>query len=1044
MWDYSTIMKIEPFLEYLHSLAENKKASHDVGTRNLEHQHRPALGKLLVAILPGVQALNEPGKSEFGMPDFALIKNRWPIGYVETKRLGVNLDEVAKGEQMKRYFGYANLVLTNYVEFRFYKHGERYGEPITIADPTTLAPDEQACEFLGSTFAAFLQEAAEPVRRAETLAKIMGENAKRLRGNLLRFLSKSDDPKNQSILEIYQAFKTQLIHDLSIDSFADMYAQTLVYGFFVARYYDESPKTFDRREARDLIPATNPLLRRFFDHITGADFDARLEPIVDELCKVFENADVRKLMQQLYRQDLWGGTQAGPDPVVHFYEDFLREYDPEQRKRLGAFYTPPSVVRFIVRSVDAVLKRDFGLAAGLADTTKTEITRTKSGKTSKEQVHKVQVLDPATGTGTFLTETIRRIRESFEGQEGRFSQYVNDDLLPRIHGFELMMAPYTIAHLKIGATLVESGAKDLKARLGVYLTNSLEKGDTDDGSLFATLGLSQAISNEAREAAVIKNDMPIMVIMGNPPYSISSNNPSVVIGADGKKHKTWIGTLIDDYKKDLGERKINLDDDYIKFIRLAEHYIEKNSIGAVAMITNNSYIDGITHRQMRKHLLETFDEIYILNLHGDSKKKEKAPDGGKDENVFDIMQGVAIGIFIRKEAKKKGLGAIYHSELFGRRADKLTILDASGIENVEWQKLDAPAPNYFFVPKDFGLEDEYKKGFSVIELFSEYNSGIQTKRDDTTIQFSSETAEATVKDFLNLSAQDIKTKYNLPMDGRDWRIEWAIEDLRNGYQIDQICYRPFDNRLTAYTGRSKGFIAYPREKTNKNIAGKDNICLLTSRMIPPNQIFNRAFVTKSIADIHAASDQTYVFPLYIYELDGKKKPNFNGDIFAKILEIKPKAEAVDVFDYIYAVLYSPSYREKYKEFLKIDFPCIPYPKNAEQFDVLSKLGRELRELHLLESPKANRFITKYPEDGSNEVEKVKRVSNKVYINATQYFEGVPEDVWNFTIGGYQPAQKWLKDRVGRILTNSDIEHYQKIIVALVETDRIMKEIDKEI
>ena len=1032
----------DPFTIYSAALARTRASALATGSKELEHQFRPALKQLLESILSNIQALNEPGKSEFGMPDFALIKNRWPIGYVETKRLDANLDEIAKGEQMKRYFGYANLVLTNYLEFHFYKHGNPYGESIAIINSATITPDYEACKLLQSTFAAFLEDAAEPVRRAETLARIMGENAKRLRGNLLRFL-KNEDSRNRQILEIYDAFKTQLIHDLTIESFTDMYAQTLVYGFFVARYYDETPMSFDHREARDLIPATNPLLRRFFDHITGADFDLRLEPIVNELCKVFENADVKDLMRQLYRQDLWGGTQNGPDPVVHFYEDFLREYDADQRKRLGAFYTPPPVVRFIVRSVDAVLKRDFSLMAGLADTSKIEISRVKSGKAAKESVHKVQVLDPATGTGTFLTEVIRLVRSSFDGQEGRFPKYVNDDLLPRLHGFELMMAPYTIAHLKIGATLAESGAKDLTSRLGIYLTNSLEKGTIDDGSLFATLGLSQAISNEAREASVIKNEMPIMVVIGNPPYSVSSNNPSIVVGTDGKKHKTWIGTLIDDYKKDLGERKINLDDDYIKFIRLAEHFIEKNGIGAIAMITNNSYIDGITHRQMRKHLLETFDEIYILDLHGNSKKKEKSPDGTKDDNVFDIMQGVAICILVRKEAKKKGLGTVYHAELWGRRADKLTILDASSIENVEWQMLEAPAPNYFFVPKDFVLEEEYKRGFILSDIFNQYGSGIITRNDDLTINFRKEDIISIINDFKILREDELRNKYGI-RDGVSWKLKPAQEDvIRNemNNKFSCVLYRPFDTRHTLYTQKSSGFLNRPVFATMHNMLSP-NLAIATARIVPPNQNWDRIFVSNSVTDIHSVSDQTYVFHLYTYLDDGTHVPNLKKGIVTEIEKVVGATPPEDIFDYIYAVLHSPGYREKYKEFLKIDFPRVPYPRNREAFDTLAKLGKELRELHLLESPKVRHYITSYPTSGSNAVDKITRDSDKVYINAEQYFGEVPEVAWNFYIGGYQPAQKWLKDRKGRALSNDDIEHYQQMIVALSETGRIMGEIDK--
>ena len=957
-------------------------------------------------------------------PDFAILNNDVPILYIEAKDIGVSLDKVEKSEQMTRYYGYTNLVLTDYVEFRFYRNGLRYEEPIKIANydikNRTIAALPENYEYVSKTLLDFAQSHKEPIRSGKHLSKIMGGKAQRIRDNVSQFLTTQSD-KNAELVRVYETIKKLLVHDLTLEAFSDMYAQTLVYGLFVARYHDDTPASFSRQKARDLIPKSNPLLQHFFDHIVGPNFDKRLEYIVNELCEVFSHADVPELMKEYFKDDLWGKTQRGPDPVIHFYEDFLKEYDPNLRKKMGAYYTPLPVVQFIVRSVDHLLEKQFGLVAGLADTSKTA-----------DGIHKVQIFDPAVGTGTFISDVIGKIyTRILKGkQEGRWPTYVHNDLLPRLHGFELMMTPYTIAHLKLGMAFKKTGFKHFNRRLGIYLTNSLEGGIVQ-GEMFTGFGFAESIAQESKEALKIKNEKPIMVVIGNPPYSVSSSNKG-----------EWIQNLIKDYKKDLGERKINLDDDYIKFIRFAEHFIEKNKTGVVAMITNNSFIDGITHRQMRKHLLETFDDIYILDLHGNSKKKEKAPDGGKDENVFDIQQGVSINIFVRKNEKKEKLGTVHHAEIFGKREKKFEILNKTDIEKIKWQKLDYTEPHFFFVPKDFGLGEEYKKGFKIDELFLHYNSGIQTKRDDTIIQFSIDSIEKVIADFQNLTEKEICDKYQLPKDGRDWKIKLAQDDLKKNYSIEQIQYRPFDMRYTAYTGNSKGFIAYPREKTNINIVKRDNLSLLSSRTIPANQSFDRVFVTRFISDIHTASDQTYVFPLYIYKDENFRKPNFNGDIFSKIINIVGNQEPEDIFDYIYAVLYSPTYREKYKEFLKIDFPRVPYPKDKKQFEALIKLGRELREIHLLESPKVSQTITTYPVSSSDIVEKITYKDGKVFINAEQYFGNVPEVAWNFYIGGYQPAQKWLKDRKGRALTNSDIEHYQKVIVALVETERIMKEIDK--
>jgi predicted helicase len=956
-------------------------------------------------------------------------------GYAEAKDLKENLDETEKGEQMERYLEYGSLILTNSLEFRFYRHGNKYGEPIVIAKliGNEIVPNEKAYSELEDAIKTFLTQ-TEKITSSAKLAKIMGDKARRIRDKVSEYVT-NEHERNEELRRMFESFKKILIHDLTEEQFADMYAQTLVYGLFAARFEDKSLENFTREEARDLIPKSNPFLRQFFNHIAGPDFDIRLKVIVNELCEVFLNADVHALMNEYATQKgLLGSDKSSADPVVHFYEDFLKEYDPEKRKKMGVFYTPLPVVQFIIRATDHLLEKEFGLSGGLSDTTKIEVKTTKQGKTAKESIHKVQILDPATGTGTFLNEVVKHIASRFKGQEGRWKSYVEDDLLPRLHGFELMMAPYTIAHLKIAMTLHDSGIADFHHRLGIYLTNSLEEGVKVEDSLFG-LGFGQSITEESQAASKIKNETPIMVVIGNPPYSVSSSNKG-----------EWIQDLIKVYKKDLGERKINLDDDYIKFLRFSEYFIEKNESGIVAMITNNSYIDGITHRQMRKHLLETFDDIYILDLHGNSKKKEKAPDGAKDENVFDIMQGVAISIFIRKEGKKKGLGKVHHAELWGKREVKFDALDKSNLMNIKWNDLKYTEPYYFFVPKDFGASEEYEKGFSVTEIFSEHNSGIQTKRDDTTIRYSKTEAEKVVSDFQDLSIDEIRLKYDLPGDGRDWTIELAKKDLTKDFKIGQILYRPFDFRWTAYTARSKGFVAYPREKINKYIFDKNNIVLITCR----NQVFETtALVSNKISDLRTYSNPgsrgtDYVFPLYLYSGDDSRVSNLKKEIVSQIEKIVGKTSHEDIFDYIYAVLYSPIYREKYKEFLKIDFPRVPYPKDVQSFKSLVAFGKELRELHLLESPKLNTPITTFSESGSDIVEAKypKYDDGKVFINKTQYFGGVPEVAWNFYIGGYQPAQKWLKDRKDRKLTSQDIEHYQKMIVVLVETRRVMGEVDK--
>jgi len=959
-------------------------------------------------------------------PDFVVLNFDVPILYIEAKDIGVLLDKVEKSEQMARYYGYANLVLTDYVEFRFYRNGVRYEEPIKIASydlkHRTITPLPENYNHVAKTLLDFTQKHKEPIRSGEHLSKIMGGKAQRIRDNIKQFLSIQSE-RNVEITRIYETFKKLLVHDLSKDAFADMYAQTLVYGLFVARYHDSTPETFSRQEARDLVPASNPLLRHFFDHIVGPNFDKRLEYIVNELCAVFSHANVHELMKQYFQNGLWGNTHEGPDPVIHFYEDFLKEYDPELRKKLGAFYTPLPVVRFIVRSVDYLLEKDFGLAAGLADTSK-----------SANGIHRVQILDPAVGTGTFISATIRTIYKRLldGGQKGRWPAYVHHDLLPRLHGFELMMAPYTIAHLKLSMAFKETGFWNFHRRLGIYLTNSLEEG-SQQAEMLTSFGLAESIAEESKEAEVIKNKTPIMVVVGNPPYSVSSSNK-------GK----WILDLIKDYKKNLHERKTNLDDDYIKFIRLAEHFVEKNESGIVAMITNNSFIDGITYRQMRKHLLETFDAIYILDLHGNTKKKEKTPAGGEDKNVFDIQQGVAISIFVRKVSEEKTLGDVYHAEIYGKRKDKFRSLDENDMQNIKWKKIDYSDPYYFFVPKDFGLESDYEKGFKVDDLFPILNSGVQTDRDSLFIDFDKVNLTKKIQELLsgNYTAS-FKSTYRV-FDSSGYKLTARLKGKsfdENYIQAEQ--YRLFDYMWIYYDPELVSRSGY---KVYRHLINKDNLALLISRQQSSSD-FQHIFLTKTLVDRCTVSLQTkegaYTFPLYVYIEDGSRIPNLKKEIVSEIENIVGKVSPEDIFDYIYAALHSPNYRNQYKEFLKVDFPRVPYPKDKESFKNLAALGSELRLLHLLESPKVNQFITTYPVAGSDAVENVSYKDEKVIINAEQYFGNVPELAWNFYIGGYQPAQKWLKDRKWRTLTNADIEHYQKIIVTLTETDRIMKEIGRQ-
>lgn len=971
---------------------------------------------------------HDPKAKLHNKPDFIVINDDVPILYIEAKDIGVSLDKIEKSEQMTRYYGYTNLVLSDYVEFRFYRNGIKYGEPIRIANYNLrnriITPCTENFTNLAKTLVDFTQSQKEPIRSGEHLSKIMAGKARRIRDNLRQFLDTESD-RNIEIFKVYETIKKLLVHDLSKEAFADMYAQTLVYGLFAARHEDESQSTFSRQEARDLIPKSNPFLRDFFDHIVGPSFDKRLEYIVNELCEVFSHANVSELMREYYKTDLWGKTHSEPDPVIHFYEDFLKEYDPNLRKKMGAYYTPVPIVQFIVRSVDHLLKKEFGLAGGLSDTTKTA-----------KGLHRVQILDPAVGTGTFISKVIRNIYEYLlkTGQKGRWHPYVLHDLLPRLYGFELMMTPYTIAHLKLSLAFRETGFKYFNdRRLGIYLTNSLEEGSNQQ-EMFA-LGLAESIAEESREAAVIKDKTPIMVVIGNPPYSGVSSNETPYANNLVERYKVEPGG-----KQKLQERKHWLNDDYVKFIAMAESMIEKTGDGILAMITNNGYLDNPTFRGMRWHLAKTFDKIYVYDLHGSAKKHEVSSDGSKDENVFDIMQGVGIILAIKTGKKRKDeLAEVHHADLYGTRKHKFEEL----AKTPKWQKLTLDSKMFYFLPKGNKGEAEYNQGISVEELFLKNTTGIVTGIDRLSIFFSEKELEKKTQSIIN--AVDPYNEFNI-RDGRKYKKEERLEELKGAANDPptRLSYRPFDHRYMYYTRKSECWINSPRWEIMQNYLVGENFGLLTTKYVR-DQSYQHVFITKFISEVIYLSGTTATnainFPLYLYNKEGTRAPNLNEEVVSKIESVAGEVTPEDVFDYVYAVLHSPNYRERYKELLKIDFPRVPYPKDKDSFNELVNLGRELRGLHLLESPKVNNFITTYPETGSDTIDKPIYRNGRVYINDTQYFGNVPESAWVFRIGGYQPAQKWLKDRKNRQLTNEEIEHYQQMIVALVETDELMKHID---
>lgn len=885
---------------------------------------------------------------------------------------------------------------------------------------------------------AFTLHNREVIKTSRDLAIQLADLAKRIRNRTKAILE--IETERGSLRKMYKAFKEALLHNLSEDGFSDMFAQTITYGLLTTRFSQPESVTSDK--ITDMVLVTNPFLKDLLSTFFTAagrkdkiDFD---ELGINDVVLALRNSNMSAVLRD------FGNKNPQEDPVVHFYELFLKEYDPNMRMQRGVFYTPKPVVSYIVRSVHETLKKDFLLEDGLADTTSWATLKKRNLKFKipegvKPEEPFVQILDPATGTGTFLVEVIALVYETLKikwSKSGKNEQeikqlwndYVPKYLLPRLYGFELMMAPYTIAHMKVGLKLYETGyCFQSKDRARIYLTNTLEP-STESGPV-TLFSYSKGLAQEVLRVNEIKSKKRFTVIMGNPPYSISSSNTD-----------KWIQYLIKDYKKDLGERKINLDDDYIKFLRLAERYMEVNGIGIVGMITNNSFVDGITHRVMRRHLLQTFENIYVLNLHGDSKKNEKAQDGGKDENVFDIQQGVAITLFIRKRNNKKDLGKVKYADLFGLRESKYITLNKSNYENVNWEPLDFDEFYYFFVPKDFSLKGDYTNGFSLTNLFHIYSAGIKTKVDVISTDFDKENLSNRINLILTNKPplKNLIEQYNLNSN-TTWEYEKALKAVFNKSKIRLFAYRPFDYRYIFF---DNNFLSRSRKKVMENIT-KDNLALSFVHQGRDTGI--EVLITKEITCEDFITNHTFTAPLYLYNERGTKDINLDKEIFNNVINsVKSKVEPEDLLDYIYAYLHSFTYRKKYKEFLKIGFPHVPYPKDEKQFFLLAKLGTTLRLLHLFESSKVNGLATAYHPTDNNTVEKVTRINDKVFINKTKYFDNVPESVWDFYVGGYQPVQKWLKDRKGRLLSKEEVDHYQKIIIVVTETIRLIEEIDKVI
>ena len=711
-----------------------------------EHTFRGDLQQLLESVVPAISATNEPKRQQCGAPDYILTQNNIPVGYIEAKDIGdKDLDGTKKTgnkEQFDRYKGSLNnLIFTDYLEFHFYRDGQ-FVKKIAIGEVTSkgITPLTENFKRFEDFIKDFCSQIGQTIKSSQELAKMMANKARLLAGVIENAVTSDEvNDENSTLKDQMAGFKQILIHDITPKGFADVYAQTITYGMFAARLHDPTLPTFSRTEAAELIPKSNPFLRKLFSYIAGPDIDDRMLWIIDDLVNIFLACNVEEMLKN------YGKTTKTEDPIIHFYEDFLREYDPALRKARGVWYTPQPVVNFIVRAVDDILKTEFNISQGLADTSKTTITVDQQGQKVTQAVHTVQILDPATGTGTFLAEVVKLIHKKFAGQQGIWSNYVETHLLPRLNGFELLMASYAMAHLKLDLLLRETGfTPTTNQRVRVYLTNSLEEYHPDTGTLFANW-----LSAEANAANYIKRDTPVMCVIGNPPYSGESANKG-----------DWIMSLMEDYKKEPGgkeklkERNSKwINDDYVKFLRYGQHFIEKNGSGILAFINPHGFLDNPTFRGMRWHLLKTYDKIYTIDLHGNAKKKEKAPDGSADVNVFDIEQGVSINFFIKTGKKKPDeLGKVFHFDLYGKRDIKYDFLSENSIASVQYKEIPNVAPSYFFVSKDFDEQHAYNQGFSVPNLFSINSVGIVTSKDSILINDNKNGLLKNVSEYYNTYA----------------------------------------------------------------------------------------------------------------------------------------------------------------------------------------------------------------------------------------------------------------------------------------------------
>ncbi|EAI5821469.1 type ISP restriction/modification enzyme [Campylobacter jejuni] len=1036
----------------------------DISINDKEHTHRTALQNLLQAIKDNQDKQNkisikqEPNndKEGRGAPDFLITKDFLTLGYIENKRVNANLDNIITSDQILKYTKLSpNIILTDYLRFILLSLNDK-NEIIICKEVKICSLDEiksivknqslldTKTQELNELFSIFFSKIPNPINSALDFANHLSLRTRILKDELLL------SSKNETLLSLFNTFKETLYKELSYEEFRDSFAQTLTYSLFLAKLNNDTAKEIDLNNAKKFIPKSFPLIRSMSGFLD--DSFENLENIkwlLEEIINIINHIDITSIIKELNKtgeKDLFNRPtilSTHKDPYLHFYETFLASYDPKLREVRGVYYTPAPVVIFIINAIDEALKQDFNHKKGLSEALDKNIT----------------LLDFATGTGTFLLEAFRKALEPISKNSVNYNPKV---LIDKFCGFEFLIAPYTIAHLKISQSFKEEFNSPLNddESLKIALTNtlyskSISKEQNDQNTLFTLIDLTK----EFKKAQKIKEEQ-ILIITGNPPYSGASSNKGlyedeikISYGLEPSKanlnneQKKWISSYFKEkskqntstfkaiYEKHKLENEKNskvMLDDYVKFIRFAQSKIDSQESGIFAFISNNSFLDNPTFRGMRYSLMQSFDKIYILNLHGDTRKKEKAPDGSKDDNVFDIMQGVSINIFIKQNSKAKNTNIYYH-DLYGKRKDKYEFLYENDLNSIKWTLVKNNEPFYLFLPQNNDLLEEYNKGISVKDIFMLSSVGIASSKDAILISTNNKKLEQQVYNFYN----EFDKKY-----------------------IKEIAYKPFDTQKIYYDIKK---VERPRIDIMEHFLGYENIGLIYDRGTNLKEISN-LFISSKVIDKHLVGANSYVSPLYLYPTTRSKKflekenPNFNEENFTSKIEnfkesfrtfidelYKEKFSPEDILGYIYAVLFHKIYREKYLDFLKIDFPKIPFTKDKNTFKNLSKLGLKLVNLHLLKNDELDfnvgEALFKDIKNKNFKIQKIKynKDVKELFINESLYFNKVSPEIYEFKIGGYAVLDKYLKSHKEEDI---DHKHFTLIIQTLDETLKIQDEISK--